>query len=178
MYAADSSDLAAGAAGTATSTVSTPVPSSAGWTAAAGSYPARSWPAIRIVHAWRASATDTYSVTYRRRIRCAPLPRHKAAGPCSPQCRLRLTMSVCAYLRHASPQRVTGLRGPGQCRPRANCVGLRLPPVRDSLPPRRAAGPGAQSVCQGLTVTAAPTPDPPSPSVSPVYGGRVSNSVG
>ena len=35
-----------------------------------------------------------------------------------------------------------------------------LPPDRVSLPPRRAAGPDAHSVGQGLTVTAALTPDP------------------
>ena len=40
----------------------------------------------------------------------------------------------------------------------ANCVGPSTPPVYDSLTPRRAAGPGAHSVGQGPTVTAAPTP--------------------
>ena len=50
--------------------------------------------------------------------------------------------------------------------------GTSTPPVYDSLTPRRTAGPGAQGVGQGLTATAAPTPDPYSPSVSPapVYG--------
>ena len=48
--------------------------------------------------------------------------------------------------------------------------GYGVPPVRDSHTPRRAAGLGAHRVSQGLTVTAAPTSDPHSSSVSPVYG--------
>ena len=47
-----------------------------------------------------------------------------------------------------------------------------VPPDRGSLPPRRAAGPGAHHVGQGLTVTAAPTPDPHCLSVSLSSGGR------
>ena len=67
---ADSSDLAAGAAGAATST---PHFSGAGRIAACGSRPARSRPATRFAHVWRASATNTDSVTYRRSA--ARLPR-------------------------------------------------------------------------------------------------------
>ena len=51
----------------------------------------------------------------------------------------------------------------------ANCVGLSTLPLYDSLTPRWAAGPGAHSVGQGLTVTAEPTPERHSPNVSPVY---------
>ena len=47
-----------------------------------------------------------------------------------------------------------------------------VPPDRGSLPPRRAAGPGAHNVGQGLTVTAAPTPGPWLPPSLPVHRGR------
>ena len=65
------------------------------------------------------------------------------------------------------PGRGAGRRRP-QCRQRANCVGLSLPSDQDSPGP---AGPGAaHSVRRGLTVAAAHTFDPHSPSVSPLYG--------
>ena len=102
------------------------------------------------------------------------------AGPChsyrqcdlpalsrAPQCRFRPAVTARACLRSATlsplgrPRgRLRSGAGRQQCRPRANCVGPSTPPVCDSLTPRRAAGPGAHSVGQGLTVTAAPTPDP------------------
>ena len=99
----------------------------------------------------------------------AHLPPGSGAG--GPQCRPRANCDGCSYLRHAS-QCVAGLRVllPTVCS--CNCVDLRRPPLRDALPPRRAAGPGADRVGQGLTVTAAPTLDPHSLSVSLASGGR------
>ena len=57
----------------------------------------------------------------------------------------------------------------------ANCVGLRLPLVRDSLPPRPAVGPDAQNVGQGQTLTAAPASDRHLLCASPVQGVRAAH---
>ena len=82
-------------------------------------------------------------------------------------------MTVCACLLSAT---VSPLEKPrGRLRTvsaQANFVGPSTAPVYESLTPRQAAGPDAHSVGQGLTMTAEPTSDPPSPCVSPVYGGR------
>ena len=84
---------------------------------------------------------------------------------------LRLTPSPisagdpdCACLRYAT----NSSRSAAAVSAQANCDGPSVPPVRDSLPPRWAAGrsqsrPRANCV---VAVTAAPTPDPHSPSVS------------
>ena len=70
-------------------------------------------------------------------------------------------MTVCACLLSAT---VSPLEKPrGRLRTvsaQANFVGPSTAPVYESLTPRQAAGPDAHSVGQGLTVTAAPTPDP------------------
>ena len=59
----------------------------------------------------------------------------------------------------------------------ANSDGPSVPPVRDSLTPRLAAGPGARSVGQWLTVTAAPTSHPYFP-VCHLSRGSAAHSVG
>ena len=84
-------------------------------------------------------------------------------------------MTVRACLRSATLSPLARPLARGRLRTasaQANCVGPSTPTIYDTPTPRLAAGPGAHSVGQGLTVTAAPTPDPHSPSVSPVYGGR------
>ena len=60
-----------------------------------------------------------------------------------------------------------------QCRPRANCVYLCLPSDSASLHPHQGAGPGAHSVGKGLNMTAAPTSDQHSSSLSPDCGRRL-----
>ena len=84
-------------------------------------------------------------------------------GAGRPQCQPRADCDGCAYLRPAYPS-VSPVFGVG-C-PQfgsGNCVDLRWPPLRVALFPRRASGSASHSVGQGLTVTAAPTPDPHSP---------------
>ena len=85
--------------------------SGAGRIAACGSRPARcSRLATRLAHAWRASATNTESVTYRRPT--ARLPgKHWAAGSGRPQCRLRPSVSVRTCLRSATLSPLARLRG-------------------------------------------------------------------
>ena len=108
------------------------------------------------------ASSNTDSVTHRRSA--ARLPgRHwvAARGSGRPQCRLRPPLMVRACLRSAT---LSPLARP-RCRLRtpsaqANSVGPSTPTVYDSLTPRRAAGPGAHGVGQGLSVTAAPTSDP------------------
>ena len=76
-------------------------------------------------------------------------------------------MTVLASLRSATLSPLAGPRGRLRtASAQANCVGPSTPTVYDSLTPRRAAGPGAHSVGQGLTVTAVrpvPTFDPHTP---------------
>ena len=109
-YPADSSDLATGSAGAATST---PSPLWRRSDRGCGSCSARSLPATRSAHPWRARATNTDSETYRRSGARQP-GRHWAAGSGRPT--------------------------------QTNCDGPSLPPVRDSLSPRQAAGSAAHSV--------------------------------
>ena len=90
--------------------------SSAGRIAACGSRPARSRLATRLTHVWRASATHTDSMTYRRSA--ARLPRD--TGP-----RGQAAHSV----------------GSGQLRRFVPASGPRR--LRDSLSPRQSAGSGA-----------------------------------
>ena len=99
--------------------------------------------------------------------------RHWAAGSGRPQCRLgpTVTVRICVWSATLSPL----ARPQGRLRTlsaQANCAGPCTPPVYDLLNPHRAAGQGAPSVGQGLTVTAAPSSDPHSRSVSQVrvYG--------
>ena len=74
------------------------------------------------------------------------------------QRRLRPTVSVRprphSMTRHPSPGRGTGRP---QCRPRANCDGCAYPRPAFFQCITGLRGPGAHSVGQGLTVTAAPT---------------------
>ena len=106
---------------------------------------ARSRPTIRLAHAWKASATDTDSVTCRRHSSACPsitgLRGHQAAGPDRPQCRLRPTASVRACLRVRSESATLfPLAGP---RGRLSTHGVgspSTPPVRDLL--RRAVKSG------------------------------------
>ena len=107
--------------------------SGVGQIAACGSCPARSRPATRSAHAWRARVTNTDSVTYRRSAARQP-GCHWAAGSSWPQCRLRPTVTVRACLR-------TGLfplarpRGRLRTAPaQANCAGPSTPTVHDSPP--------------------------------------------
>ena len=99
---------------------------------------------------------------------------HWTAGPSRPQCRLRPTVTVLTCLRSETLSPLARPQGRLlTVSAQANChgVGLSLLPLYDSLTPgpRWAAGPGAHSVGQGLTVTAEPIPEPHSPSVSPAY---------
>ena len=107
--------------------------SGVGQIAACGSCPARSRPATRSAHAWRARVTNTDSVTYRRSAARQP-GCHWAAGSSWPQCRLRPTVTVRACLRSglfplARP------RGRLRTAPaQANCAGPSTPTVHDSPP--------------------------------------------
>ena len=82
-----------------------PASSGAGWIAACGSHPARSRPATRVAHVWRASATNTYSVTFCVHIRhspglwAEPLSVSARAADSRPLC---WCAALCSCLRHAS----------------------------------------------------------------------------
>ena len=150
-YPADSSDLVAGAAELARPPL--PLHSfAAGRIVACGSRPAWSRPVTRAAPASCTRLT---------------LPSLGSGVGC-PQFRLRptVTRTVHLCLRTHSPLRLSARPAAGthsvgqgsQCRSAPA-------PVRDSLPPRRAAGPGAHSVGHGLAVTAAPTSETRFPSL-------------
>ena len=143
-YPADSSDLAAGAVGTATSIPSPSHPSGAGRSAACGSRPARFWPVTRVAHAWRASATNTHSlsVTYRRTAaRPAQAPPRCGAEPPTVSARAQANcVRLPPVYESLSLRRGAGLLPTVSAQ--ANCDGPSTLPDRASLTRRRAAGPG------------------------------------
>ena len=135
--------------------------SSAGRIAACGSRPARSRLATRLTHVWRASATHTDSMTYRRSAARLPRdtgPRGQAAHSVGSGQLRRFAPASGPRFSLRSSGRGVGcpqclLRPSVSARPRPQSM-TRSP----SIPPRVSNGPGAQSVGQRLPVTAAPTP--------------------
>ena len=130
-------------------------------------------PAGRVVHSWRASATNTGNVTYRcsaARPAWTPLgcgarpPRVSAQANC---------VGSHLLLDCFPPRRAAGsaAHSVGSGRLRRSIHGS-CPCLAHPSPGLVPAGPGANSVGEGLTLTAAPTSDPHPLRVSPVYGCR------
>ena len=115
----------------------------------------------------RAAGLGAHSVGQRLTVTAAPTfdqhtpACHRSTGSAA-HSSAPATVSICVSPRSVLHSSLTGLRRP-QCRPRAKCDGCAyLRTVAHSL----LAGPRPQcrgTVGQGLTVTAAPTPDPHSP---------------
>ena len=163
-YPADSSYLATGAAGAATSTPSLL------WRRSDSGLrlsQASSRPATRSAHPWRARATNTESEAYLRSGRPRQPGHHWAAGSGSPQRRLRPTVTVRACLQSATLSPLARLRGrlrtasaEANCVGPSNCDGCAYPRPTLSQCVTGLRGQGAHSVGQGLIVTAAPTSGP------------------
>ena len=128
-------------------------------------------PGLRSCQPLRGGPVPLYSQLYLPALRRAParVPMGRKARQPTVSAQI---VTVCACLQSATLSPHAGLWGRlPTVSAQAKGDGTSTPPVSGSFTPRRAAGQGAHSVGQGLTVTAAPTSDQHAPSVSQVYRG-------